>query len=157
VGGFEAVLGLRKASSGLIYLGLDQRNWKSYVSPASTLVAVIAYVRLCGSNVGRAATVVAVVALIEAAVIRIPTVIFERSTVLRSDPSEATTRLRTLLGNSWRFIGIPFRDVGIPNTSELFKLRDLRSSSALAVRREVEFMELARHPDDPRPFPTFQY
>src|SRR5262249_9342623 len=95
--------------------------------------------------------------LIEAAVIRIPTVIFERSTVLRSDPSEATTRLRTLLGNSWRFIGIPFRDVGIPNTSELFKLRDLRSSSALAVRREVEFMELARHPDDPRPFPTFQY
>src|SRR5262249_45007959 len=87
------------------------------------------------------------------AAIRIPTVIFERSFVLRSGPSEVTTRLQALLsGGYWRFIGVPV-DVGSPNTSVLFELRDLRSVSAIPVRRLKEFMELAGPSED---FPTFQ-
>jgi len=156
-GGFEALQSLKKAiaDSGLRYVGIDHiRNWKIYVSPVAALVAVAAYVLLCRNNPARAAIVVAVVAIIEAAAIRIPTVIFERSVVLRSGPSEVTTRLHALLsGGYWRFIGVP-SDVGFPNTSVLFELRDLRSTSAIPVRRQKEFMELAGPSQE---FPTLQY
>lgn len=154
-GGFEALQSLKKAiDSGLRYVGIDQirdwiRDWKIYVSPVAALVAVAAYVLLCRSNPTRAAIVVAVIAIIEAAAIRIPTVIFERSVVLRSSPSEATTRLQALLsGGYWRFIGVPI-EVGISNTSVLFELRDLRSTSAIPVRRLKEFIDLAGPTKDP--------
>jgi hypothetical protein len=154
--GSETLQSLKKAiaDSGLRNVGIDHiRDWKIYVSPVAALVAVAAYMLLCRNNPARAAIVVAVVAIIEAAAIRIPTVIFERSVVMRSGPSEVTTRLQALLaGGYWRFIGVP-ADVGFPNTSVLFELRDLRSVSAIPVRRQKEFMELA----GPSDFLTLQY
>ena len=152
-GGFEPLHSLTKAIAYLRYVGIHHiGDWQIYVSPVAALVAVAAYVLLCRSNPARAAIVVAVVAMIEAAAIRIPTVIFERSVVLRSGRSEVTTRLQALLsGGYWRFIGVPV-GVGMPNTSVLFELRDLRSASALPVRRLNEFMELA----GPSESPTFQ-
>ena len=152
-GGFEpAHSSLNRAIAYLRDVGIDLiRDWRIYVSPVAALVAVTAYVLLCRRNPARAAIVVAVVAIIEAAVIRIPTVIFERSVVLRSGRSEVTTQLQALLsGGYWRFIG---GDVAMPNTSVLFELRDLRSISALPVRRLNEFMELAPGPPG---FPTYQ-
>jgi hypothetical protein len=131
-GGFEAPQSLKKAIADSVY-----------VSPIAALVAVGAYVLLSRNNPAPAAIVVAVVAMIEAAAIRVPTVIFERSVILRSGPSEVTTRLQALLsGGYWRFIGVPV-EVGYPNTSVLFELRDLRSVSAIPVRRQKEFLELA--------------
>jgi hypothetical protein len=156
-GGSEAFQSLKEEieDSGLRYVGSDHiRGWKIYVSPVAALVAVGAYVLLCRNYLARAAIVVAVVAMIEAAAIRIPTVIFERSVVLRSGPSEVTTRLQALLsGGYWRFIGVPV-EVGYPNTSVLFELRDLRSVSAIPVRRQKEFLELA---GPSKAFPTEQY
>jgi hypothetical protein len=156
-GGSEAFQSLKQVieESGLRYVGSDHiLGWKIYVSPVAALVAVGAYVLLCRNNLARAAIVVGVIAMIEAAAIRIPTVIFERSVVLRSGPSEVTTRLQALLsGGYWRFIGVPV-DVGSPNTSVLFELRDLRSASALPVRRQKEFLELAGPSEGS---PTMQY
>lgn len=58
------------------------------------------------NTLARAAMVVAAIAIIEAAAVRFPAVILERSVVLRSGPSEATTRLHALLsGGYWRFLG----------------------------------------------------
>jgi hypothetical protein len=98
-GGFEPLH--TKAIAYLRYVGILIRDWQTYVSPVAALVAVAAYVLLCRTNPARAATVVAVIALIEAAAIRIPTVIFERSVVLRSGPSEVTTRLQALLSGGY--------------------------------------------------------
>ena len=155
LGGSEALVSLKNMITGSSHLYLDVNyiwDWKTYVSPAAALVAVIFYWLLSGSNPKRAAGIVAMVALVEAAAIQIPTIIFERSAVLRSAPSEATAHLQTLLSDgSWRFIGAPVLDVGTPNTSILFELRDFRSLSALAIGRLVEFMDLAARPEDVRP------
>jgi len=114
------------------------------VSPVAAIAAVIAYAVMCRTNLARAVIIVAILALIEAAAVRIPTVIFERSVVLRSEPSEARTRLQTLLsGGYWRYVGVPLLDVGMPNTALLFDLRDFRSLASLTIRRITKFMELA--------------
>ena len=141
-------------------------DWHTYVSPVAGIVAVVAYALLCRANLARAAAILAVLALIEAAAIRIPTVNFERSVVLRSGPSEATTRLQALLsGGLWRFIGGPPFQVGIPNSGLLFELRDLRSNSSLPIRRQTKFIELAgttseipnkERPTWQSPYPTWQ-
>jgi hypothetical protein len=64
-----------------------------------------------------------------------------RSSVLAAADPPAVTFLRDrLVGSDWRFIGVPFH-VGFPMTPLLFDLPDVRSVSALPIRRYVEYLE----------------
>lgn len=133
--------------------------WPMLVSPLAALAAVWAYGHFGRSRLYLAATILAVVALVEAAAVRIPTILFERSVVAQSVPSTATRQLQALLeGGSWRFTAVPPLDVAGPNSSLLFELRDLRSFSALAVRRHAKYIELAgKQSEDPWNHPQWQY
>lgn len=134
-------------------------NWTIFLSPVAGMVAVGVYLFMGRNNLSRAVMALAVLALVEAAAIRIPTVEFERSVVADAPPSAATTRLQELLlDGSWRFTGVPPLEVAGPNSALLFELRDLRSFSALAVRRHAKFIALAgKQSEDPWNHPQWQY
>ena len=132
--------------------------WPTLISPIFGVSAIAAYV--VGRRVGlRATLALAILALVEAAAIRIPTIGFERSNAARAEPAAATARLQTLLATGlWRFTGVPPWEAAGPNTSLLFELRDLRSFSALSVGRHTKFLELAGKPsEDASHRPQWQY
>ena len=151
VGGKEAVASL--VSSLRTLLGFAPRpwigahvfyDWQTWISPLALIAGIASYVVLNRRSSRLAAAALALVGVLESALIRIPTVAFERSAVLQAGPSATTRRLQDLLsGGTWRYVGVPPRHVGTPNTSLLFQLRDFRSVSALAVGRIVRYMDIS--------------
>lgn len=143
-----------------VRFGFEQLvDWRTFVSPGAALIAIAAAIALRGERSRRLVAVIAGVALVEAALIRIPTVTFERSAVLREGPSDATNRLQALLANgAWRFTAVPPSATATPNSGMLFDLRDLRSFSPLALRRFTGFLEMSKAgAEDPWKEPPFQY
>ena len=142
---FQMVLGLDIPVDPLHFDIWHPVAWQAFLSPLAAALAIAAAMLLHGMDRRRAVAAIAVIALVEAAAIRIPTMTFERSTVLRSGPGEATAELQTALASGlWRFVGLPPFYIAAPNSGIMFGLRDLRSFSALPIRRLTEFLDLTK-------------